>query len=377
MSNIINYKQEYLDACIYKVHKTDKWAELYEKMRLGGFNMTPKESHQYIDDEIDEHIDLEFQTYKDVPVIYTKLFTALDMTDCHIFMDGENVFTVHKKDILQFSYAYRLNSNRVDDKIILIEIVPINSPQKLLLFANKDANKNNIKSIILTRLGIKEEKISFITGKKKIYIYIDIITISHKERENITNMLSYNKIAEPSNDFDDEFGNDNNIVEDIINFNLPEIKSCSDKLYYTHPFSSNLAKNIPSDFRINGKLKSNFHDRFYQELKSRILIEDIKDKDKMATTMVFNYNNCVINQGKETNISNITNDEKDQNTKLKLLGLKICEDGDQLDFGEMREILKKNGFNTNIFSDSATLIKKMGFIKVNRKYIHKDLPKKN
>jgi hypothetical protein len=389
MTSTNNYRQEYLDACIYKAHKTDKWADLYTYIRNAGLDISPQTIIEAIRDDINSPIDTEFNTYADVDVTYMSLFDALKTKECHIFMDGDTVFTLADDKFNEFSYKYRKSSNRVSEKIIITEIVPREAPQKLLLFADKESNQHNIENVILKKLGIAKEKIRFVKTNLKLYVYVDIITDSLQQRINLLKMISAeNNVNKLLENFECDAASASAQLPLI--FKLPELDTFDDMSYYMHTFSNTVALTKPSDFnKIPRNEKSEDYEpsmtykmlkKFGDEFKSRILIEDSGNKDKMATTMVVNCNNYIVNYGKETN-NNIAAAEGNNNEKDKILeklGIELSKVHKNPKYIRLCDFLKENNFKVGSDQVASDLISRMGFISVNRKYVHKSLSgKKN
>jgi hypothetical protein len=376
-----NYKQEYLNACIYKVHKTDKWAKVYEQTRMSGLNMTPKDMFDFIEDDIDCPVDVKKGLHGRTLVVYKSLQDALTTENCHIFMDSGEYFIIDKGNLENFSYDYRKESNRVSNKIVITEIVPQEARQKLLLITNNDADRSIVCNIITSRLNIELDKIRFVM-RGRLHIYVDIITKNIQERIDLASVLSHNE---------DE---DNNIIDedDIINlhskktytFELPKTKICNNILYYEHVFTSNIAETIISDFDKYGRLCKNTRNKFHLEFKSRILvddsiIEDSEDEDKMVSTIVnnYNYSNCsVVHCSDANNISNASNNTNKNVDLLEKLGTKLDKTCKESTFSALKDLLEENNFNVKSSQDIVELISKMGYKKYKNYWTHaKNIPK--
>lgn len=369
-----NYKQEYLNACIYKAHKIDKWAKLYEQNRITGLNMTPNDMFDFIEDDINCPIDIENGMYGDTIVGYKTLQNALIEKDCHIFADGDKYFTIDKGNLEQFSYDYRKESNRVDEKIIITEIVPCDERQKLLVITDGDADRDVIINIISTRLNIEPNKIRFV-NMGKLYVYVDIITKNIQERVNLADILSHDDSSKKFN------------INDIINnrctkktykFDLPEIEIFNKIQYYEHVIIDEIAIIVPKDFDKRNKLNKNVRKRFHAEFICKILvddseIEDTADEDKIMSNIVNNYNytNCsVVHCNDAKNVSNTPLNTNKNIDFLKKLGTKLSETCEEATFIELQDLLRENNFDVKANQNTVDLISKMGFKKHKNYWTH-------
>lgn len=291
--------QEYLDACIYKVHKNQEYANAYSMLKSKVLSMTPQKFISILDFE-DTLVDIENGMFSDAIVKYVENTKNID-ENATLFMASDKYFTVD--DIDSFAIGCRMDSDRVDDMIILTELINIDSSQKLWLTTLADTT--NIPAIIDS---IFDEANYIIENGPISNIIIDMVTRTRNDRAKYISMIS--TIAA------NKYG---------IVLMEPSSKTYFGQQFYEHTIHLSKINVDPLKKRVNHKESKKYKDEFKNMLIAKEYIDlgncNIQlmpfDKALEAMPPVFHYQTFK----KELIIAGFdSNSDKLISGKLQLLG---------------------------------------------------------